>query len=62
MQIVLFNPALIQDHATFDSPFNSSTGIDYVIVDGKIVINNGALKNEVYPGKHLLGSVASSRK
>lgn len=57
--IVLFNPELIQDHSTYESPFNSSTGMDYVIVDGKIVINNGVLEKEVYPGKHLFGSITT---
>ena len=52
--IVVFDPATISDKATYTEPEQYSTGIDYVIVNGKVVIDHdkhtGAL-----PGKVLYG-------
>jgi N-acyl-D-amino-acid deacylase len=52
--IVVFDPATIADKATYTDPEQYSAGIDYVIVNGKVVIDHdnhtGAL-----PGKVLYG-------
>jgi N-acyl-D-amino-acid deacylase len=40
--ILIFDPETIVDTATFDSPRRFPTGIDYVIVNGTPVIENGA--------------------
>jgi N-acyl-D-amino-acid deacylase len=52
--IVVFDPATVADKATYTEPEQYSTGIDYVIVNGKVVIDHdnhtGAL-----PGKVLYG-------
>jgi N-acyl-D-amino-acid deacylase len=52
--IVVFNPATVADKATYTEPEQYSTGIDYVIVNGRVVIDHdnhtGAL-----PGKVLYG-------
>jgi len=52
--IVVFDPATIADKATYIEPEQYSTGIDYVIVNGQVVIDHdkhtGAL-----PGKVLYG-------
>jgi N-acyl-D-amino-acid deacylase len=39
--IVIFDPARIQDRATFAAPHQYSEGIDNVLVNGKIVIREG---------------------
>jgi len=39
--IVIFDPQKIQDHATFQSPHQYSTGITDVFVNGKQVLKNG---------------------
>ncbi len=39
--IVLFNPDTVIDNATFVNPHQFPTGIEYVIVNGKITIENG---------------------
>ena len=39
--IVLFNLDTISDKATFKNPHQYPIGIDYVIVNGKIVIREG---------------------
>ena len=52
--IVIFDPAVIQDHATFDDPHQYATGMVYVIVNGDIVISEGehtgALPGQVVRG------------
>ena len=52
--VVVFDPATVADKATYTEPEQYSTGIDYVIVNGKVVIDHdkhtGAL-----PGKVLYG-------
>jgi len=40
--IVLFNPDTVIDNASFTDPHQFPTGIEYVIVNGKISIQNGA--------------------
>ena len=39
--LVIFNPDTISDTATYESPKNYPKGIEYVIINGKITVNNG---------------------
>jgi N-acyl-D-amino-acid deacylase len=39
--IVVFDPATIQDHATFEKPLQYSTGVSHVVVNGGIALANG---------------------
>ena len=39
--LVVFNPETIQDTATFEEPKQHPTGIDYVIVNGAVVVDRG---------------------
>jgi len=41
--IVLFDPATIMDRATYEDPFRAPEGIEYVIVNGKVVVREGEL-------------------
>jgi N-acyl-D-amino-acid deacylase len=50
--IVIFDADTIIDRATYEEPFNKSKGIHFVIVNGKIVYQDGSLTNE-RPGKIL---------
>jgi N-acyl-D-aspartate/D-glutamate deacylase len=40
--ITILDPLEISDNATFENPYQYPTGIDYVFVNGKIVLDKGA--------------------
>jgi len=39
--VVVFNPATIQDHATYAQPQQLATGVQYVFVNGGLALDNG---------------------
>jgi len=39
--IVVFDPATIQDHATFEKPQQFSTGVSHVLINGGVALSNG---------------------
>jgi N-acyl-D-amino-acid deacylase len=39
--VVVFDPNTIQDHATYEKPHQLSTGVGYVVVNGKLAIKDG---------------------
>ncbi|MEO5888654.1 MAG: D-aminoacylase [Ferruginibacter sp.] len=52
--IVIFDPAKIQDHATYDKPHQYATGITEVFVNGIAVVKNGEHTGSK-PGKFIKG-------
>lgn len=50
--VVIFDQANIADLATFDCPAMSPAGIEYVIVNGQVVVRHGR-HSETYPGRLL---------
>jgi N-acyl-D-amino-acid deacylase len=40
--IVVFDPKTIQDHATYDAPHQFATGVEDVLVNGTMALENGA--------------------
>jgi len=50
--VVIFDQAVIKDQATFDDPHQYPKGIEYVIVNGQVVVDHGRLTG-VRPGKIL---------
>jgi dihydroorotase/N-acyl-D-amino-acid deacylase len=52
--IVIFDPATIRDLATFENPNQLSDGMQFVLVNGVPVIENGKQTNAL-PGKVLRG-------
>ncbi|HWQ56501.1 MAG TPA: D-aminoacylase [Bryobacteraceae bacterium] len=44
--LVLFDPARIEDKATFDKPHQFSEGFDFVLVNGRVVVDEGKLTEE----------------
>jgi N-acyl-D-aspartate/D-glutamate deacylase len=54
--LVIFNPETIMDKATWDKPHQYPSGISWVLVNGKIAINNGKYTDSL-PGKILKHSL-----
>jgi N-acyl-D-amino-acid deacylase len=52
--IAIFDPAAIQDHATYETPHRYATGMRDVIVNGSVVLDNGEHSN-ARPGKFVRG-------
>lgn len=49
--IAVFDPARVIDHATFENPAQYSEGIPYVLVNGALVVKDGALVERSVPGR-----------
>lgn len=52
--ITVFNPATVIDRATFERPHQTSVGIEYVLVNGEVVLRKGQL-TDARPGRGLRG-------
>ncbi len=53
--VVIFDPATVHDRATFDNPNQLAEGMDYVLVNGVPVIDQGKMTGAL-PGKVLRGA------
>jgi N-acyl-D-aspartate/D-glutamate deacylase len=49
--ITIFDPDRVIDKATFDEPLQYSEGIQFVLVNGVPVVNDGQLVEGVFPGR-----------
>jgi N-acyl-D-amino-acid deacylase len=52
--IVVFDPTTISDHATIAEPHRFSTGVEHVIVNGQVVLRDGAMTG-LRPGRFVRG-------
>jgi N-acyl-D-amino-acid deacylase len=52
--VLVFDPATIQDHATFEDPHQYSTGMVHVFVNGEQVIKDGG-HTGAKPGRFVRG-------
>ena len=53
--ITIFNPNTVIDKGTFENGPAFSAGIEYVIVNGMVVLRNGKTVSNVFPGQALYG-------
>jgi N-acyl-D-amino-acid deacylase len=58
--VVVFDPSVIRDSATYDAPLRYAIGVKHVFVNGKPVVLNSSITNE-RPGKALRGPGYKSR-
>ncbi len=52
--IVVFDPATVTDRATYEHPTEHSTGMRFVVVNGVLVIDKGAIVPGVLPGRSIV--------
>ncbi|HTY84231.1 MAG TPA: amidohydrolase family protein [Silvibacterium sp.] len=60
--IVVFDPQIISDRATFAKPMEPSVGVRYLLVGGTVLIDDGKMASGVFPGRALVGTRAVSAK
>jgi N-acyl-D-aspartate/D-glutamate deacylase len=58
--IVVFDARTISDRATYEKPMEPSVGVRYLIVGGTIVVNEGKIVPDVFPGRALKGGSSRS--
>lgn len=57
--IVVFDPAAIGDRATFAKPMEPSAGVRYLVVGGTLVVDEGKIVSDVFPGRAIIGPAIS---
>lgn len=55
--LILFDPNTVEDKATFEKGFQKSEGMEYVWVNGEMLIKEGKLLPNVFPGKAIKSSL-----
>jgi N-acyl-D-aspartate/D-glutamate deacylase len=53
--IVVFDPQTITDRSTFENPMEPSIGVHYLLVGGNVLIDDGKMLPDIYPGRVLKG-------
>jgi N-acyl-D-aspartate/D-glutamate deacylase len=53
--VVVFDPQTIKDNSTYQKPMEPSTGVQYLLVAGTVLIDRGKIVSDVYPGHAVLG-------
>jgi N-acyl-D-aspartate/D-glutamate deacylase len=53
--IVVFDAGTISDRATFEKPMEPSVGVRYLVVAGTLVVDEGKVVPDVFPGRAILG-------
>ena len=54
--IVVFNAHTVKAQATYGDPYAQPVGIDWVLINGEVVVDNGKLRDDVMAGRHLMGA------
>jgi N-acyl-D-aspartate/D-glutamate deacylase len=58
--ILVFDAATISDRSTFQKPMEPSVGVRYLVVAGTLVVDEGKVVPDVFPGRAILGPGKSS--
>jgi N-acyl-D-aspartate/D-glutamate deacylase len=54
--IVVFDAGMINDRSTFEKPMEPSVGVRYLTVGGTLVVDDGRIVPDAFPGRALLGT------
>jgi N-acyl-D-aspartate/D-glutamate deacylase len=60
--IVVFDARTITDRSTFEKPMEPSVGVRYLMVGGRVVVDEGKLVPDVFPGRAILGPGKSGKQ
>ena len=60
--IVVFDARTITDRSTFEKPMEPSLGVRYLMVGGRVVVDEGKLVPDVFPGRAILGPGKSGKQ
>jgi N-acyl-D-aspartate/D-glutamate deacylase len=55
--VVIFDPQIVTDRATYQHPMETSLGVEYLLVGGFMLVDKGKLIEGVFPGKAILGGM-----
>ena len=55
--VTVFDPATVEDRATYEKPNQTSVGVKYLLVSGTFVIRDGELDTKAFPGQPVRRSV-----
>lgn len=58
--IVVFDPERVGDRATYEAPARTSTGIEYVLVNGEVLVADGVLDPGAMPGRAIRNAPRTS--
>ncbi len=58
--LTLFDPERIIDKATFEKPAEFSFGVKYVFVNGVAIVENGAPRLDLYPGRPIRAAITGN--
>jgi N-acyl-D-aspartate/D-glutamate deacylase len=60
--VVVFDARTITDRSTFEKPMEPSVGVRYLMVGGRVVVDEGKLVPDVFPGRAILGPGKSGKQ
>jgi len=55
--LVIFDPSTVMDRATYRAPLVPPVGIEFVLVNGVLVVRDGVIQDGVFPGQSIRGPV-----
>jgi N-acyl-D-amino-acid deacylase len=58
--VTVFDPKTVVDHATYEKPHQYATGIEYVLVNGQLVLDRGGVHTGARPGQIVRNGAASA--
>ena len=53
--ITVFDLQAVKDHSTYQHPMEPSVGVQYLVVGGTVVVDQGKIVPNVFPGRALVG-------
>lgn len=56
--LTIFDPQSIVDKSTFQEPAKYAEGIEFVLVNGVVIVRDGQLQSNIYPGRPVRGDIS----